>query len=122
MAAREIALLVADVGDDPVALLLESGPRAALEWDHGVRGGLEEDPGAVGVPGGVQVALGEGADRAGPAGDEEDRHLQPTGVLVQAEGWADRRGARREHRRGQSTRCAAEVRGCELLVVRERGL
>src|SRR3954451_2936279 len=122
MAAREVALLVPDVGDDPVARLLDRGSLAALEGDGVLSTGLEEHALKVGVSGVGEVLLGQRLDQRGAPGDGEDGDARCPRLLVETQGRRNRRLVGVGGRDNQGAGRVAEVVGLELRVVGERGL
>src|SRR5512132_3062479 len=104
MAAGEVALLVADVGDDPVALALQRRPLPALEGDDRLAPGLEEDPGEVAVARVVEVLARLRLDRRRSARDCEHRDARGACLSVEIErggdGWRIP-GDGRERQRGR---------------------
>src|SRR4029077_12627866 len=119
VAAREVALLVPDVGDDPVALLLDRRALAALERDRCVGAGLEEDPLKVRVPGVGEVLHSQRLDKGRAASDREHRDSGSTRLAVQVERRRDRRLVGARGRDNQRPVRIAEVVGLELGVIRK---
>ena len=123
VAAGEVRVLVADVGDDLVALLLDPRAGGALVDDRRVRRGvrLEDQLLVAGEALAREVARGVRAGVLAPAGDQEDREAARLGVveelLRRRDGGADLvRGL------GLRGRAEREVVGVDRRVVRQQRL
>src|SRR5215210_3095632 len=126
VAAGQVGLLVADVGDDVDAAALDPGPLARLVLD-----GVEVDRRREHHLGPLRVALGPHVhlglvggpgDRVGTAGDEVGADPVPRRVAPDPPSRHDRLAARLDHAGGQRRRGLGEVERLEALVVGERGL
>ncbi len=126
VAALEVALLVADVGDDPVALAFDLGPLAALVRDGREAARVERQPGPAGVAGALQVGTVCERTTGMLSGRPVMKNTAMPFLRARRGGRAEGRRDRRVVRVGDPDRERAdrvgEVRRRDVRVVGERGL